>query len=161
MLFVMVEPPNAGINTVESTGWRAVARTSGSTDVAVGSFLLGDYVEHEGAKDSGPPDGRSYVFCVDDLYHEDRTHLGLGKDTPNGRVDTSPLPKHKILSLPRLGGLVRSRNSSNTVRPRGIWTEFPLPSVGSPSTGIHNLRPEQNLHKHTEHPRDHDQFPSA
>ena len=54
-----------------------------------------------------------------------------------------------------------SRNSSNTVRRPGIWTEFPLPSVGSPSTGIHNLRPEQELHKHTEHPRDHDQFPSA
>src|SRR5260370_26925702 len=56
---------------------------------------------------------------------------------------------------------VRSRNSSNTVIPRGVWTEFPLPSVGSPSTGTHNLRPEQELHKHSEHPRDHDQLPSA
>jgi hypothetical protein len=56
---------------------------------------------------------------------------------------------------------VRSINSSNTVIPRGIWTEFPLPSVSSSSTGIHNLRPEQELHKHTEHPRDHDQLPSA
>jgi len=44
---------------------------------------------------------------------------------------------------------VRSRNSSNTEIPRGIWTEFPLPSVGSPSTGIHNLRPEEELDKHT------------
>jgi hypothetical protein len=57
--------------------------------------------------------------------------------------------------------LVRSRNSSNTLIPRGIWTEFPLHSVGSPSTGIHNLSPEQELHKHTEHPRDHDHLPSA
>ena len=39
--------------------------------------------------------------------------------------------------------------------------EFPLPSVGSPSTGIHNLGPEQKLHKHTERPGDHDQLPSA
>ena len=44
---------------------------------------------------------------------------------------------------------------------RGVWTEFPLPSVGSPSTGIDNLRPEQELNKHSEHPRDHDQLPSA
>ena len=57
--------------------------------------------------------------------------------------------------------VLRSRNSSNTVIPRGIWTEFPSPSVASPSTGIHNLSPEQKLHKHTEHPRDHDQLPSA
>lgn len=56
---------------------------------------------------------------------------------------------------------VGSRNSSNTVIPRGIWTEFPLLSVSSSSTGIHNLRPEQELRKHTEHPRDHDQLPSA
>ena len=37
-------------------------------------------------------------------YHDDRTHLGLEKDTPAGRV-ASPLPSHKIISLPRLGGL--------------------------------------------------------
>jgi hypothetical protein len=37
----------------------------------------------------------------------------------------------------------------------------PLPSVGSPIAGIHNLRPEQELHKHAEHPGDYDQFPSA
>ena len=33
--------------------------------------------------------------------------------------------------------------------------------MGSPIAGIHNLRPEQELHKHAEHPGDHDQFPSA
>ena len=39
-------------------------------------------------------------------YHEDRTHLGLAKDTPAGRP---ALPRHaagsKIRSFPRLGGL--------------------------------------------------------
>ena len=39
-------------------------------------------------------------------YHEDRTHLGLGKDTPDGRVSASaPSNGHNVISLPRLGGL--------------------------------------------------------
>ena len=39
-------------------------------------------------------------------YHEDRTHLGLGKDTPGGRVAASgPSNRHKVISLPRLDGL--------------------------------------------------------
>jgi transposase InsO family protein len=39
-------------------------------------------------------------------YHEDRTHLGLGKDTPDGRVAASaPSSGRKVISLPRLGGL--------------------------------------------------------
>src|ERR1039457_3553551 len=39
-------------------------------------------------------------------YHEDRTHLGLGKDTPGGRVAASPPSSGpKVISLPRLGGL--------------------------------------------------------
>jgi transposase InsO family protein len=39
-------------------------------------------------------------------YHEDRTHLGLGKDTPSGRVPASgPSDRNKVISLPRLGGL--------------------------------------------------------
>jgi transposase InsO family protein len=39
-------------------------------------------------------------------YHQDRTHLGLGKDTPGGRVPLSaPLNGHRVISLPRLGGL--------------------------------------------------------
>ena len=39
-------------------------------------------------------------------YHEDRTHLGLGKDTPDGRVAASAFPiANKVVSLPRLGGL--------------------------------------------------------
>jgi transposase InsO family protein len=39
-------------------------------------------------------------------YHDDRTHLGLGKDTPDGRVAGSAFPiANKVVSLPRLGGL--------------------------------------------------------
>ena len=39
-------------------------------------------------------------------YHEDRTHLGLEKDTPSGRVVASASPSSRaIIALPRLGGL--------------------------------------------------------
>jgi putative transposase len=39
-------------------------------------------------------------------YHEDRTHLGLAKDTPTGRAAASrPAVEGKIESIPRLGGL--------------------------------------------------------
>ena len=39
-------------------------------------------------------------------YHEDRTHLGLGKQTPAGREVTKCRQlSSKIISIPRLGGL--------------------------------------------------------
>jgi putative transposase len=38
-------------------------------------------------------------------YHEDRTHLGLAKDTPTGRALTMRPVGSQIRSLPRLGGL--------------------------------------------------------
>ena len=39
-------------------------------------------------------------------YHEDRTHLGLAKDTPAGRPIAIPPPSGStIRSFPRLGGL--------------------------------------------------------
>jgi len=38
-------------------------------------------------------------------YHEDRTHLGLAKDTPDGRNIAKGKPGAKIASFPRLGGL--------------------------------------------------------
>jgi GTP cyclohydrolase I len=39
-------------------------------------------------------------------YHDDRTHLGLAKDTPAGRPTAiRPGVESKIQSLPRLGGL--------------------------------------------------------
>ena len=46
----------------------------------------------------------SYVL----YYHEDRTHLGLAKDTAAGRPTEIPIPserERKIQSFPRLGGL--------------------------------------------------------
>lgn len=36
-------------------------------------------------------------------YHDDRTHLGLGKGTPDGRIRS--VPAGRILSYERLGGL--------------------------------------------------------
>jgi putative transposase len=38
-------------------------------------------------------------------YHEDRTHLGLEKDTPKGRPAARVKPVSSIVSAPRLGGL--------------------------------------------------------
>jgi len=39
-------------------------------------------------------------------YHEDRTHLGLAKDTPSGRpLAICPAVESKIHSFPRLCGL--------------------------------------------------------
>jgi transposase InsO family protein len=39
-------------------------------------------------------------------YHEDRTHLGLGKETPAGRVAAKDSePSSSVISMPRLGGL--------------------------------------------------------
>ena len=39
-------------------------------------------------------------------YHEDRTHLGLSKDTPNCRMSTKASDINgKVISIPRVGGL--------------------------------------------------------
>ena len=39
-------------------------------------------------------------------HHEDRTHMGLEKDTPQGRaVAARPSPTAKVVALPRVGGL--------------------------------------------------------
>jgi hypothetical protein len=39
-------------------------------------------------------------------YHEDRTHLGLAKQTPSGRkMETNSSTGCRIISMPRLGGL--------------------------------------------------------
>jgi transposase InsO family protein len=39
-------------------------------------------------------------------YHDDRTHLGLEKQTPTGRVAVQSMnPGGRIISMPRLGGL--------------------------------------------------------
>jgi hypothetical protein len=39
-------------------------------------------------------------------YHDDRTHLGLDKQTPAGRVAAhGARPDRRVISMPRLGGL--------------------------------------------------------
>ncbi len=39
-------------------------------------------------------------------YHEDRTHLGLDKETPKERpISSRASPSAKLVELPRLGGL--------------------------------------------------------
>jgi transposase InsO family protein len=39
-------------------------------------------------------------------YHEDRTHLGLAKETPAGRkAEMPPNPDCRVISMPKLGGL--------------------------------------------------------
>jgi putative transposase len=46
--------------------------------------------------------GREYLA----YYHEDRTHIGLKKNTPVSRlIEARPTRTSKILSLPRIGGL--------------------------------------------------------
>ena len=41
-----------------------------------------------------------------EYYHEDRTHLGLDKETPMGRpVSNRAFPSAKLVELPRVGGL--------------------------------------------------------
>ncbi|MDR3792828.1 MAG: IS3 family transposase [Terracidiphilus sp.] len=45
---------------------------------------------------------RNYVL----YFHEDRTHLGLAKETPFGRErETNPSASCRVVALPRLGGL--------------------------------------------------------
>jgi hypothetical protein len=58
----------------------------------------------KGAKDSRFPESRSYVFCVADLYHRSRTHLSLGKDSPEPRL-IEPREMGRVVALPQVGGL--------------------------------------------------------
>ena len=44
---------------------------------------------------------RSYIR----YYHEDRTHLGLNKETPAAGKALNPSADSKVISMPRLGGL--------------------------------------------------------
>jgi hypothetical protein len=48
---------------------------------------------------------RSVLSSYFEYYHNDRTHLSLGKDTPKGRpIQRRPAGKCKIIDLPRIGG---------------------------------------------------------
>jgi putative transposase len=49
---------------------------------------------------------RRLLFAFLDYYHDDRTHLSLGKDPPRERpVCAAPAPTATVVSLPRIGGL--------------------------------------------------------
>jgi transposase InsO family protein len=49
---------------------------------------------------------RRLLFQYVRYYHDDRTHLGLGKDTPGGRLATSPPSRSAtVVALPRIGGV--------------------------------------------------------
>ena len=48
---------------------------------------------------------RSILSAYLDYYHNDRTHLSLGKDTPFGRAVEKRPENGKVVALPRLGGL--------------------------------------------------------
>ena len=49
-----------------------------------------------------------------EYYHEDRTHLGLDKETPMGRsVSNRASPSEKLVELPRVGGLHHRYEWSN------------------------------------------------
>ena len=48
-------------------------------------------------------------------YHEDRCHLGLSKDSPNGRpVVPAPSRKARVVALPRVGGMHHRYEWRNT-----------------------------------------------
>ena len=58
------------------------------------------------ATDNGSLAVQYYGYYIVDLYHEDRTHLGLAKDTPAGRtIEIRSKAESKIQSFPRVGGL--------------------------------------------------------
>lgn len=49
---------------------------------------------------------RFYGCRVPHLYHHDRTHLGLEKQTPSERAIAQGMsPGCRVISMPRLGGL--------------------------------------------------------
>src|SRR5215469_7622262 len=60
----------------------------------------------EGAKGIGLPKTQSYVCYVADLYHRSRTHLSLGKDSPELRA-IQPPEMGSVVSVPQVGGLHR------------------------------------------------------
>ncbi|MBI5486016.1 MAG: DDE-type integrase/transposase/recombinase [Deltaproteobacteria bacterium] len=64
-------------------------------------------------------------------HHDDRTHLGLAKDTPAGRtVEPRPSPTVKVVALPRLGGLHHrclwreAASPDPTILPRRVTTAW-------------------------------------
>jgi hypothetical protein len=65
---------------------------------------LGSIACRGDARDSELPEAQSCVSCVDGLYHGARTHLALGKDTPEPR-SVQPPDMGKVIEIPEVGGL--------------------------------------------------------
>ena len=54
--------------------------------------------------DTEPRAVQRYGFCIDELYHESRTHLALAKDTPEPRL-VHPQDLGTVVAIPQVGGL--------------------------------------------------------
>ena len=48
---------------------------------------------------------RKVLAQYKDYYNNDRTHLSLDKDAPNGRTKQTFQPDGEVIALPRIGGL--------------------------------------------------------
>ena len=58
-----------------------------------------------------------------DYYHNDRTHLSLGKDPPAGRAVCPPSsPAARVASVPRIGGLHTTDTSGERPPEQGGWS---------------------------------------
>ena len=55
------------------------------------------------ATDNGSLATPYYEYLIVRLYHDDRTHLGLDKETPGGRLRS--VPSGQVIGRARLGGL--------------------------------------------------------
>jgi len=54
--------------------------------------------------DTGPRAVPHYGFCIDELYHESRTHLSLKKDPPEIRA-VQTADAGRIVAISQVGGL--------------------------------------------------------
>ena len=58
----------------------------------------------KGARGNELPEIHCYGCCVDELYHEWRTHLSLDKDAPESRR-IQPPQEGRVIEIPAVGGL--------------------------------------------------------
>lgn len=76
---------------------------NGAMERFVGS-LRRDLLDHVIVRDEGHL--LRLLKAYQAYYHEDRTHLGLGKECPHGRsVASRAGPESKVMAMPRVGGL--------------------------------------------------------
>ncbi len=68
--------------------------------------IYGEYFQSR-IKNMGINEGHLKRILTEYLeyYHQDRTHLGLGKETPAGRSVMKKSENSKLIGFPRLGGL--------------------------------------------------------